>query len=183
MKIEWTADQIAKRSTEEVQSLRKNADKLRRQEIVALCDAELTHRKPTPMKTLRTKRSDENHIGQYVSEFHFVCPKELGIKREDDGLIWTGTWVVSPAHAKTAEDCGSLVALHTSRAEPSYLQGVIKAWRKSRREPRYSDDQLVKTEFGIDFQFEPTDKSIPWVGDATGERGYAWAPIPPTKQT
>jgi hypothetical protein len=179
MKIEWTSDEIAKRSTEDLQSLRKNADRLGRQEIVALCDAELSSRKPTREK--RPKRIGESRAGQYVTEFHFVCPKEQGITKTHNGQIWTGTWVVDPAHAKTAEDYGSLVALHTSRAEPSYLQGAIKAWRKSPREPRYSDTQLTKTESGIDFLFEPTTNPVPWVGEATGEKGYAWAPIPESK--
>jgi hypothetical protein len=55
-----------------------------------------------------------------------------------------------------------------------YLQGRIVNFRKAQRERSYSEGQDVQTEFGIDFQFEPTDKQYKWVGDGSGEKGYYW---------
>ena len=119
----------------------------------------------------------ENHSGQYVSEFHFVCPREDGVTRNQDGTIWTGTWVVAEEQAANALKYGSIVALHTSKAEPSYLQGTIRAWRKGPRQPSYSGEQLTQITEGILFLFQPSGSPLQWKGDATGEKGYAWAPI------
>ena len=121
--------------------------------------------------------ASEDHSGQYVSEFHFVCPSELGVIRNQNGTIWTGTWVVAEEHAESAVRFGALVSLHSSRAEQSYLQGIVKAWRKSPRQTRYSGEQLTQTRAGIDFLFEPSEFPLAWKGDATGEKGYAWTPL------
>jgi len=86
--------------------------------------------------------------------------------------------VVAVANAKAAEKYGSFVALHATRGELSYLQGIIKGWQKKPRERKYSGDQLTKTKFGIEFTFEPTNNPLMWQGEATGEKGYAWSPIP-----
>jgi hypothetical protein len=179
--IEWTAEEIAKRSTEEIQSLRDNAAKRGKQGIVDLCESELARRKPASKQSKAKNVAHEERLGHYVSEFHFVCPGELGITKNQDGSIWSGTWVVAEAHAEAAREHGSLIALHSAKAELSYLQGTIKDWRKTAREPKYSGDQLVKTDFGIDFLFEPTSGPMPWKGEATGEKGYAWAPVPPAQ--
>jgi len=176
--IVWTAEEIAKRTTEHLKTIKENAAKQRREDIVALCDAEFDRRKPARQK--QVNEASERKVGQYVSEFHFVCPKELGVTRASDGSIWTGTWVVAEANAVDAETYGAVVALHTSKAEPSYVQGAIKGWRKSPRQDRYAGDQLVKTASGIDFQFVPKNKPIPWRGDGAGEKGYLWASLPTT---
>ena len=81
-----------------------------------------------------------NRNDQYVSEFHFICPSELAVTRNQDGTIWTGTWVVAEEHAERSAKYGSLVSLHSSKAEPSYLQGTVVAWRKSARKQRYSGE-------------------------------------------
>jgi hypothetical protein len=170
--VEWTREKIATLSSSHVESLRENAAKRGRQDIVELCNEELAHRKP-----LRAKRAsegaNEDRGGHYVSEFHFVCPNELGITRNQDGTIWTGTWVVAEKHAENAVRYGALAALHSSKAEPSYLQGTVKAWRKSPRQARYSGEQLAQTSEGIQLSNIP----LPWKGTATGEKGYAWKPI------
>jgi hypothetical protein len=174
--VAWTKDTIAARSSSEIQSIRDNAVRHCRQDIVALCDEELAARKPSRPKKAAVRISD-NHRGQYVSEFHFVCPKEDGITRNQDGTIWTGTWVVREEHATNALKYGAIVALHTSRAEPSYLQGPIRTWRKGPRERSYSGEQLTQTEEGILFLFEPSDSPLQWKGEATGEKGYGWAHV------
>lgn len=169
----WTKDRVASLSADQIKSLRENAARHGRQEIVDLCDDELLRQKPPRLRKVSDGVSDD-HSGQYVSEFHFICPNELGITRNKDGNIWTGTWVVAEEHAENAVRYEALVSLHSSKAEPSYLQGTVKAWRKSPRLRRYSGEQLNQTREGIDFLFEPSNLSLPWKGDATGEKGYAW---------
>jgi hypothetical protein len=171
----WTIERVGKLSDEELKGLRENAVRLGRTEIVQLCQQEQIRRKP-----IRTKASLGviDHDGQYVSGFHFVCPGELGIVRNQDGTIWTGTWVVAEDHAANAIAHGAIVSLHASRSEPSYLQGRILAWRKSPRQPKYSGEQQTQIAEGIDFLFEPSEHPMPWKGDAMGEKGYAWAPLP-----
>jgi hypothetical protein len=172
----WTKEEIAKLSTEQIETLRKNATRLTRQDIMELCNKELDDR-----KLLRTKKIavniPENRIDQYVSELHFVCPSELEVTRNQDGTIWTGTWVVAQEHAERAGRYSALVALHRAKAELSYLQGTVKAWRKSPRKRRYSGEQAAQVEEGIDFLLESSNSPLPWRGDGTGEKGYAWAPL------
>lgn len=169
--LEWTAEKIAALTTQQIKDLKINAEKKGAAVVLALCDDELTRRKPAP------KRSTKLHSrkGHYVSCFHFICPKENEVIRNSGGTIWSGTWVVSEENAETSLRYGGKVALHTSKAEPSYLQGVIKGWRKSPRKNEYADGIKVKTSHGIDFLLEPFNQQLLWVGDATGEKGYDWS--------
>jgi hypothetical protein len=174
----WTPEELAKRNTDDVKTVRENAAKRGRSDVVALCDTELENRKPIRSKPRGS--GSERSAGQYVSEFHFVCPKEQGVTRDADGMLWTGTWVVAEENAIEAQTYGSLVALHISKSERSYLQGEIRGWRKSPRQKEYAEGQVAKTAFGIDFQFMPNDNPVPWHGDASGEKGYRWAELPPS---
>jgi hypothetical protein len=178
--IEWTAEKIAEKSIEEVKSLRDNAARLGSQAIFDLCEAELARRKPTRIKRA-PKNLDESREGYYVSEFHFVCVNEQGVTRNQDGSIWTGTWVVAAAHGEAALKHGALVALHSTKAESSYLQGTIIGWKRMPREIKYTEDQYVKTELGIDFLFTPSTVPLEWKGVGSGEKGYAWTAIPPDR--
>ena len=177
--IEWTAEKIAQLKTvEEVKSLRDNAAKRRIVNVVNLCEADLRLRKPPQVRQARLEGIGEIRTGQYVSEFHFVCPNESEVKNDHSGFIRSGTWVVAEANAAAAVKYGSLIALHVTKAEPSYLQGKIKNWIKQARDSKNAEGELVKNEFGIEFQFEPTSDALPWRGDGSGEKGYAWALIP-----
>src|SRR5260370_27224646 len=159
----WTKEAIAKLSTKQIETLCENAARVGRRDIIELCNEVLNNRKP-----LRTKNIAltviEDHRDYYVSEFHFVCPSELGVARNQDGTIWTGTWVVAEEHAERAVRYGALVSLHPSRAELSYLQGTVKAWRRSPRQRRYSGEQTTQVQEGIDFLLEPSDLALPWKG-------------------
>lgn len=172
--VQWTIEQIARLSNDQIGILRENAERFAQLEIIDLCVEELSRRKSirAAKKTVNVKNDRRGH---YVSELHFVCPSELGITRNRDGTIWTGTWVVAEEHAERAVKFGSSISLHSSRAELSYLQGKVKAWRKSPRQLRYSGQQRTQVDEGIDFLFEPSGSPLPWKGDATGEKGYAWA--------
>lgn len=175
--VNWNREKIANLSDNELAQLHANALRLSNQEVANLCIDEIESRKPK--RTLHHQISDgEDRIGQYVSEFHFVCPAELGVTRNHDATIWTGTWVVAERHAERGVRYGSVVALHSSKAELSYIQGTIKEWRKRPREDKYSGDQSTSIKEGIDFLIEPTHTPLVWKGDGSGEKGYEWASIP-----
>jgi len=175
--VVWTKEKVGELSTEGIEALRENALRQSRHDLVQLCDEELARQKPV-RKRKPPLHVAENHQGKYVREFHFVCVDELSVVRNADGTIWTRTWVVSEEHAESAQRYGSLVALHSSKAEPSYLQGTIIDWRKAPRERRYSGDKPAQISEGVDFLFRPSNVALPWKGDGAGEKGYGWAPIP-----
>jgi hypothetical protein len=168
--LEWTADRIAELTVDQVKVLRDNAAKSKALRTVDLCDADLARR--NPRRTQRLKAGKQARFGGVVHGFHFVCPDEKGITRNPDGTVWTGTWVVDKIHAERAIKVGGYVALHVTKSEPSYLQGVVRHWRTHKREPAYAEGQLVKTQFGVDFLIELTDQPVQWHGDGSGEKGY-----------
>ncbi|GIQ76633.1 hypothetical protein [Bradyrhizobium sp. RD5-C2] len=176
--IVWTQEEIAQRSTDQIKIIQENAAKQGRSDVVTLCANELEARKPARAKAIKARPSSKQRLREYVSEFHFVCPKETDVTQNADGSTWTGTWVVAEEIVDAALTYGSIVALHTSKAELSYLQGEIRAWRRSPRQRRYADGQTVKTTSGIDFLLTPNDNPVPWHGDGAGEKGYRWAEIP-----
>jgi hypothetical protein len=85
--------------------------------------------------------------------------------------------VVAEDNAKEAVKHGSLVALHISKSEDSYLQGVVLDWRKSPRNPRYNGEVETKIDEGIDFLLRPTEIPTKWFGDGSGEKGYRWETV------
>ncbi len=174
--IEWNSEKVANLSDKEIKSLRENASRRGAEELITLCDDVLASRKQP--KKAKTGSEYESRVGQYVSEFHFVCPNELSVARNADGTIWSGTWVVAEEHAIAAEKYGSTVALHTVKAERSYIQGIVRGWRKSPRERKYSSEADVKTPYGIDFLLTPQSNSCEWKGHGSGGKGYLWSPIP-----
>jgi len=172
--IEWTTERIGQLSTDQIKSLRENASKRSEDKVVELCTAELAKRKPTRPKTQRANPVATSHEGEVVGGFHFVCPKEKGVERNPDSTFWTGTWVVDEAHAEQAPQIPAYVALHTTKSEPSYLQGTVRGYRKTSRQPEYAEGRPVKIETGIDFLLAPTTTSYAWHGDGAGEKGYLW---------
>jgi hypothetical protein len=171
--VVWTTEKIAALPQKELESLFVNALK-RDAEVARLCAAEMASRKPPDKPREKRGQSTSHEVDEVVAGFHFVCPEEKSVVREIDGLMWSGTWVVAGVHAERALKIDAYIALHRSKAELSYLQGRIVNFRKAQRERSYSEGQDVQTEFGIDFQFEPTDKQYKWVGDGSGEKGYYW---------
>jgi hypothetical protein len=168
--LEWTAENIAGLTVDQVKALRENAAKRSSQRTVDLCEAELARR--PAFRTERPNSHKQSHIGETVHGFHFVCPTEKGITRNRDGTVWTGTWVVDKKHAEGAMKIGGYVALHVAKSERSYLQGIVRDWRVREREPTYAEGQPVKTKFGIDFLIELADEALEWRGDGSGEKGY-----------
>jgi hypothetical protein len=173
--VDWPPERIAELATGAIKTLRKNAIRLEQNSVLTLCDAELLRRASTSEKAPGgPKLPVESRRGQVVIGFHFVCPQEKGVTRKSDGTFWTGTWVVDQVHAERAAKIRAYVALHTSKSEPSYLQGTVKDWRKSERDRQYAEGRAVKIEFGIDFLGEITNEPYGWNGDGSGEKGYVW---------
>lgn len=170
----WTPEQIANLPTDGVRNLRINAVKQGQISLVNLCDLDLARRAPVRVRSTRSIQSAKHSAHEVVIGFHFVCLGAQGLTRNSDGTAWTGTWVVDKLHAERASRIGSYVALHTTKSKSSYLQGVVRDFRRSQREGSYAEGQKAQTEYGIDFLFELTDKPYEWVGDGAGEKGYAW---------
>lgn len=164
----WTADKIAAKSVDEVRTVRENAAKLGHADIVALCDADLSRRNPPKIRKVSGRQSK----GRKVLGFHFICPKDTGVTPTSDGRCWTGIWAVDERHATLAPAVGAYVALHVSKAAPSYLQGTVKDWRVKPRNVSPATGQKTKIEKGIEFLIEPGGEPLPWRGGGAGEKGY-----------
>jgi hypothetical protein len=169
-KIDWNADSVAKLSQKELENLRANAIRLQKPEVAALCDAEIARRTPRKMSNASKGRNQPKNGP--VLGFHFVCGNDRGVTINSDGTFSTETWVVDKRHADRAMKLQGYVALHVNRATPSYRQGTTKAWRLVDREKQYGD-QPARIESGIEFLIHPTDDPYTWVGEGTGEKGYA----------
>ncbi len=141
---------------------------------MVLRDADLSRRAPSRMRLPRLTQPVKRPYDEVVIGFHFVCVNEQGLVRNGDGTAWTGTWVVGKVHADRASNISSYLALHSVKSEPSYVQGIIRDFRRRQRERSYAEDRKVQTERGIDFLIELTNEFYEWVGDGAGEKGYAW---------
>jgi hypothetical protein len=176
--VAWTPERLSALSPEELANLRANAVRKNSKVVVDLCDAEIARRSPVRVKLPRTEGAPLSRDGQFVAGYHFVCPQESGVTVNGDGTVWTGTWVVDRDNAERSAKFGGYVALHTAKSDPSYLQGKIKEWRRSKRNREYADGRLVKIQYGVDFLLELTNQPYRWSGEATGEKGYLWADEP-----
>lgn len=96
-----------------------------------------------------------------VIGLHFICRGDLNVTLLHDGTFETGVWVVAEKHVNTAE----YVALHESEVRGSYRQGRILSVRSVEHEGR-----LRRI-----FHVQPESRSLAWVGDGAGERGYLWS--------
>ena len=173
--IDWPRERIAGLPLEGVKTLRENAARRGETEVIERCDAELAARAPVRKKSPRVNGPQSPHRGEVVIGYHFVCPREKGVTTNPDGTIWTGTWVVDKEVAEPSSRIGAYVALHAAKSEASYLQGIIKDWRSTKRDREYAEGKPVKIEYGIDFLLEPTNEPYQWKGDGSGEKGYVWS--------
>lgn len=166
----YTVQSLAKLTIGQLKTLRENALTKGASEIVALCKAELTRRKPA--KVPKPNRVGMQADGRTVHGFHFICPRELDVTPTVDGKFSTGIWAVSEAHLAPALAAGAYVALHESKSELSYRQGLLKGWRRDARPGR-------AIPFGITFLVEPNNTPLAWRGDGAGEKGYWYGDEPP----
>lgn len=95
-----------------------------------------------------------------VVGIHLVCRKDLNVEDLDDGYFKSGYWKIAERHARTAQ----YLALHESKSQQSYRQGVIEDWKRSEERPNR-----------IIFYIKATDELKEWVGGGSGEKGYFWS--------
>lgn len=98
--------------------------------------------------------------GCIVVGAHFICRHDLNVKHVGDGIFETGVWVVSEKHLKTIR----YIALHESKSQSSYRQGEVLGWHTVDHNGRKR----------IVFHVKEDRHSRSWVGEGTGEKGYAW---------
>lgn len=91
---------------------------------------------------------------------HFVCRGELNVRDFGDGSFETGVWFVSAEAARTVQT----VALHDSKAVPSYRQGRVIGRRTTIHEG--------KTRYI--FHVRDARRPVAWVGEGSGEKGYGY---------
>jgi hypothetical protein len=113
---EWTIERILVLPIEKIRILRENAIRYGNDVVASLC-SEAIAKHADSGKAPRLKTVSAKGLNNVVVGFHFVCPSERGVTLNDDGTVWTGTWVVDTQHAETGSKIGSYVALH--RANPS----------------------------------------------------------------
>jgi hypothetical protein len=172
MPLIWTKEKLTEKTTPEIKRVRENAVRQGANDVESLCNEVLASRIPPK----RPSQGSKQRTSIPVIGYHLVCrPEEKGVTRNNDGTVWSGTWVVAEKQAERSLKAGAYVALHASHAEPSYLHGIIKAYRRSKREDGYADGQEVKTPVGTDFLLEVTDQSVEWRGRGTVERSYVYA--------
>jgi hypothetical protein len=94
-----------------------------------------------------------------------------GVVLNDDGTLWTGSWVVGTNQVERSELINAYVALHEKQSEQSYVQGTIKGWRIAPGEQVYADLER-RTEEGIEFLISRISISVPWRGKGTIEKSY-----------
>ena len=155
MPIEWTAQRLAELDSRQVRQISENAAKIGRHDIVEMCECALENRLRSGRRQMR------------VSEFHFVCSADTGVSVKDDGTFATGVWKVSEVHKEPSIRLKTVLALHETKAQPSYRQGTIVGW-----------DDVPRGEFGdgvgVRFIIAPLDIPIAWFGEGSGEKGYRW---------
>jgi hypothetical protein len=166
MAVQWDEQGVADLPTAKLRALRDNAMRKGAVEVVALCDAELAKR---PTKAARRQRkAAKGGSGRYVVGFHFGARADKGVTVCPDGTFWSGIWIVARDHAERAPKVGAYLALHETKAEPSYRQGLITDWRRGTR----AEGKIGE---GMEFLVRPTDRPYDWVGAGSGERGYLWS--------
>ncbi|MFL9499901.1 hypothetical protein ACJMQP_07540 [Rhodopseudomonas palustris] len=159
----WTAEKLAALDTVRLRTLRQNAIRLDAADLTELCDAALAARVPQRQAANRAYRQE---VGDIVTEYHFVCRNDRGVTFNPDGSFWTASWVVAEGLLKRSMNFGAKLALHNSKLEPSYRQGLIKEYRL------VDDFAEGEVESRIDFLVVPDTQSLDWVGAGRGEKGY-----------
>jgi hypothetical protein len=160
----YTPEKLSGWDTLKLRTLRENALARGATDVVEMCDRELEARKPARA----SRESAEHSHNSYVSEYHFVCAKDRGVLAAGPGRFWSGAWIVDEANVKKSIEFGAHLALHETKAEPSYRQGKVIDYRRGAR------DMIDKDNEGIEFLVEETDQSFKWQGGGSGEKGYKW---------
>ncbi len=157
----WTPEKLRDLDVRKLEALRSNAARLGDASLVASCDVELASRRPAPRSRIIKQGAESAVVG-----FHFVCERDRGVTVEANGEFWSGSWVVAEKVVQDSLKTGAYLALHLSKAQKSYRQGQIIAFRIAER------TMIKKRNLGIEFRAVATDTPYDWVGDGAGEKGY-----------
>ena len=162
----YTSEKLKALNSKELSQLRQNALTRTVMELVFLCDAEILER--TSKNPAQAISKESQKLEGFVTEYHFVCHSNEGVKCNSDGTFFSRSWAVSEQILKRSIKHGTRLYLHSARAEPSYRQGKVVA---------YKNVQALgagKVRDRIEFCIESDDQTGEWFGNATGERGYRW---------
>ncbi len=66
-----------------------------------------------------------------VVGIHLICRLDLNVEDFSNGHFKSGYWKISERHARTAQ----YLALHESKSQQSYRQGVIEDWERALERP------------------------------------------------
>jgi hypothetical protein len=160
----WTAERLSAQDLAALKVIRENAERKGATDLISMCDTEISRRKPATSP--RAKRSIEAETGDLVTEYHYVCRNDRGVTFNPDGTFWSASWVVAEDVLQKSLKFGAKLALHNSKAEPSYRQGAIKEYRTI---DDFADGEVTSR---IDFLVLPDEIPLVWAGSGTGERGY-----------
>lgn len=99
-------------------------------------------------------------MSRRVVAMHFVCHADLNVTDLGDGTFETGVWFVSAEAARTVAS----VALHETKAVPSYRQGAVVARRAT----------IYEGKRRFIFRVRDDGRPVPWAGGGSGEKGYVY---------
>lgn len=99
-------------------------------------------------------------MAKKVVGIHLVCRQGLNVEELGNGYFKSGHWKIAERRAETAQ----YLALHESKNQPSYKQGIIENWQRSKERPER-----------ITFYVKATNEQKEWVGSGAGEKGYFWS--------
>jgi hypothetical protein len=162
----WTAEKLSALDSIRLKTVKDNAARHGADALIVMCDAELDSRKSNTIKRSPKTVRGEAGDGYIVTEYHFVCRNDRGVTFNSDGTFWSTSWVAAEDVVKKSIQFGARLALHNSKAESSYRQGIIKGYRK------VDDFADGKVESRIDFLVISESQTLEWAGLATGEKGY-----------
>jgi hypothetical protein len=110
----------------------------------------------------------ESHMqrNKRLLEAHFICRQGRRVVDQNDGTFLTGEWVMKPEHIWQ----GLVFALHETKAQHSYLQGVVLRVTHVREEIRAGRRQRR-----VELLVRKTPASLPWRGRGSGEKGFVWS--------
>jgi hypothetical protein len=158
MKHNWTFEKLTSLSPQHLDVLRQNAQSRGETELAYQCLALQESRKKRPDQTAKKILSP-------VVGFHFVCQDDYEVQLLQDGKFWSGVWAVDQTHCRPAKQLRGYVALHQSKRNVSYRQGLIVDWKLEAR-------TKGSKQIGVSFLLSPFSQSLPWYGAGSGEKGY-----------
>jgi hypothetical protein len=161
----WTPEKLSNLDLSKLKNVQENAVKNAVPDLMDMCASEIASRKKvTPSRQSSPPAKAES--GDIVTEYHFVCRNDRGVAFNPDGTFWSTSWIVAEDVIKKSLRFGARFALHNSKQELSYRQGLIKGYR---RIDGFADG---KVESRIDFLVLSESQPLEWVGSGAGEKGY-----------